>query len=77
MPGTALVTVFVPADTAEQLVAESVLTGAGIPFFAKNAGFRNLYPGGFNAAVGSIELQVPQAHADAARSLLSALREER
>jgi len=68
------VTVLATGDPALLAVAKSLLEEADIPFYAKGEGEQDLVGGGrlggFNPAVGPVELQVPPENADEARALL-------
>jgi hypothetical protein len=69
------VTVLESGDPAVLLVAESLLEGAEIVYFAKGEGAQDLFGAGrlgtgFNPGVGAIQLQVPAEDAEAARELL-------
>jgi hypothetical protein len=66
--GPGPVTVFTVRDPGLQAVAESVLKGAGIPFYVKNQNAWNLTP-----FFIWVELQVDPAQADEARALLADL----
>ena len=62
------VTVFTVRDPGLQAVAESVLEGAGIPFYVKSQNASNLTP-----FFIWVELQVDPAQAEGARALLADL----
>ena len=68
------VTVLSTGDPALLAVAKSLLEEADIEFFAKGEAVQDLVGGGrlggFNPAVGPVELQVAPEHADEARALL-------
>ncbi|WP_040379177.1 putative signal transducing protein [Dethiobacter alkaliphilus] len=66
-----LVTVFVPGDTGELMLAKSILEDAGIRYLAKG---ERVQKWGFNAVTGPVEVQVAAQDADAARELLENLK---
>lgn len=65
-----LVTVFMPQDQGELMLAKSLLEDAGIRYLAKG---ENVQKWGFNAVTGPVELQVAEDDADVARTLLDKL----
>lgn len=71
--GRGPVTIFVPRDVSEQVVAESLLREAGIPFDSRFDQVQNLIGwgqfGGTNLATGPVKIQVPAEYADEARQL--------
>lgn len=73
-PDTIIETVFVADDPNQQVVAESLLTEAGIPFESRNDALQNVIGwgrlGGSNPLVGPVEILVPAAYAAEARALL-------
>lgn len=71
---TDMVTVYTTTTNAELVIAQSLLEGAGIEYFAKGAGISGLFGGGqigYNPVTGPIELQVRPDDEDEARELLS------
>ena len=66
-----LVTVFVPADVGELMLAKSILEDAGIRYLAKG---EKVQKWGFNVATGQVEVQVRDDDAEAARELLRDLK---
>lgn len=71
--GSGPVTIFVPRDVSEQVVAESLLHEAGIPFDSRFDQVQNLIGwgqfGGSNLATGPVKIQVPAEYAEEARQL--------
>ncbi len=73
------VTVLESSDPAVLAVAESLLAGAGIEYFAKGEAMQDLFAAGrfgtgFNPIVGPVQLQVPGEDAERATELLRDLR---
>ena len=72
-----LVTVFATGNPALLALAKSILDHAGITFFAKGEGLQNLFAagsiGGYNPAVGPVEIQVSAEDELEARELLHEL----
>lgn len=73
-----LVTILKTNDASLIAIAESMLTGEGIPYISKGGGLQNLVvPDGLgvssNLAVGQVEIQVSTADADDARAILQDL----
>ncbi len=69
------VTVFVPRNESEHLVAQSILKSENIDFFSKNFTVQNLFGAGqigvgFNIVTGPVQIQVPEENAREARALL-------
>ncbi len=77
-PDLNLVTVLESSDPALLAVAESLLLEEEIPYFKKGEQIQDLFAprftAGFNVLVGSVLVQVPEEHAEAARELLEALK---
>lgn len=73
-PDAVIETVFVAADPNQQVVAESLLTEAGIPFESRNDALQNVIGwgrlGGSNPLVGPVKILVPAQYAEEARALL-------
>lgn len=71
---SAFVTVLAVQDYAELLVAKSLLEGAEIPYYAKGEIVQNVFGahlwGWPNVAMGPVEIQVPAAFEEEARTLL-------
>lgn len=69
------VTVFVPRDLSEQVVAESLLKEAGIPFESRYDNVQNLIGwgqvGGTNLLTGPVQIEVPPEFAAEARQLFA------
>jgi len=77
-PPSELITVFTTGDAALLPVIESVLSGAGIQFFAKNEALQSLFGWGrigtgYNVVTGPVVIQVASEDAEAARKLLHPL----
>ena len=73
-----LVTVIQTNDASLLAIAESMLTGEGIPYIAKGGGLQNLIvPDGLgvssNTAVGVVQLQVAPDDVEDARAVLQDL----
>ena len=69
------ITVYVPRNESEHLVAQSILKSENIEFFSKNFTVQNLFGAGqigtgFNIVTGPIQIQVPEENAKEARALL-------
>jgi len=69
------VTVFVSSDPVRIAMAQSLLAGENIRFFAKNEVLTSLFPGQFNPMIGPVEIQVDGPDAEDARRLLALLDE--
>jgi hypothetical protein len=74
-----LVTVLATGNPALLALAHSLLESAGIEFIARGEGVQDLVGlgrvGGFNVALGAVELQVRARDADEARAILADLHE--
>lgn len=72
-----LVTVFATGNPALLAIAKSLLQEAGIRYFAKGEGLQHLFGagsiGGFNPALGPVEIQVDIEDEHEARELLQDL----
>ncbi len=72
-----LVTVFANGNPALLAIAKSILEEAGILYFAKGEGLQNLFAagsiGGYNPALGPVEIQVTADREAEARELLERL----
>lgn len=64
-----LVTVLTTADMGLLSVAKSILESEGIPYFAKGEDLQGLFVG----TIGFVNVQVPAAAEETARTLLSQL----
>ncbi len=69
------VTVYVPRNESEHMLAQSILKSVNIEFFSKNFTVQNLFGAGqigtgFNIVTGPIQLQVPEEDAEEAGALL-------
>lgn len=69
------ITVYVPRNESEHLVAQSILKSENIDFFSKNFTVQNLFGAGqigtgFNIVTGPVQIQVPEENAREARALL-------
>lgn len=72
-----LVTILETNDQALLLIAKSILTGAGIDYYAKGEGLQDLFGwgriGAFNPIVGGVQIQVRKQDEKVAKSLLEEL----
>ncbi|MGH7491416.1 MAG: DUF2007 domain-containing protein [bacterium] len=72
-----LVTVFATGSPALLAIAKSILAQAGILYLAKGEGLQDLFAagsiGGYNPALGPVEIQVSAEHEHEARTLLQEL----
>ena len=70
-----LVTVYKPKDRGDYYLISGLLDSAGIEHFSLNEGVQNLFGageiGGFNIAVGVIEIQVSKENFDKATELIN------
>lgn len=69
-------TVFTSSNSADIIVAKSILDSEGIPYFAKNEGLQDLFGlgrtgTGFNLLIGPIKIQVNRNDLSHATKLLS------
>ena len=69
-----LVTIFATGNLALLALAKSILEEAGIVYLAKGEGLQNLFAagsvGGYNPALGPVEIQVAAEYEDEGRALL-------
>ena len=73
-----LVTILRSSDPSLLAIAESMLAGEGIPYFAKGERLQNMIVpdslgGNFNPAIGAVQLQVSPDDVDDARAVLQDL----
>lgn|SRR5512145_2271439 len=75
-----LVTVFASGNPALLALAKSILAQAGIIFLAKGEGLQDLFAagsiGGYNPALGPVEIQVAAENESEARALLQDLEDD-
>ena len=70
-----LVTVYTPLDNTDQVIIQTMLQEADIPYFCKSESIQNLFGmgqiGGYNHITGPIEIQVAVEDEARARELIS------
>ena len=75
-----LVTVFATGSPALLAIAKSILAQAGIIYLAKGEGLQDLFAagsiGGYNPALGPVEIQVAAENEQVARMLLQELQDD-